>query len=189
MIFKINMKEIRTIDSIQLEHRAHTTIHKDQVEFPSGNVGEYLYVERDTSVAIIPLIEEQDGSFSTILVRQFRYPIKQTVSQFPMGFLNHGAATRQQAEDELEEETGFRSNKLTKIGEYFHDPGLNTQKTVVFIAKDLVETAQRLDETEDIEVEKVPVSELSKMIKSGAIADALTIALVYNLEQYLKTTQ
>ncbi len=181
----VNMKKPDVIKRTVVLQQGHTIIVNDRLRFPSGTEGQYLYVERDTSVAIIPIFEEKDGLY-TLLVKQYRYPIRQAVYQFPMGFAEHGVSHEDQARKELREETGYKAGKMQQIGEFFHDPGLNTQRTVVFLALNPTpEGNQQLDATEDIEVKKVSVGSLSEKIKRGEICDALTLTLVYKLEHYL----
>lgn len=171
------------------ERLGHTAIHKDKVRFPSGVEGEYWYVERDMSVAILPLIEGEDGLY-TLLVRQYRYPIGNAVYQFPMGFIEGTTAPATQAARELEEEAGYEAQDVEPIGEYYHDPGLNSQKTLIFVTKNpSVLPGQSLDDTEEVEVEKVPVASLESFIEEGKICDALMLALVLHLQMYLQKRQ
>lgn len=183
------MKEFDVLKKTVVLQQGHTIIHNDSLRFPSGVEGDYLYVERDTSVAIIPIIEETDGPY-TLLVKQYRYPIRQAVYQFPMGFVEKDIAHEDQARKELREETGYEATQIQSIGEFFHDPGLNTQRTIVFVSLNpTLKEDQNLDETEDIQMEKIPISSLKKMIKNGDICDALTLALVYQLENFLSNRQ
>lgn len=180
------MTNIDRIEQRILHKGVRTTVYNDRVRFPSGAEGDYVHVSRQASVAVAAVFTE-GGDNRTILVEQYRYPIAGHVLQFPMGFIEEGNTPEAQASAELREETGYKASRLAKIGRYYHDPGLNSQMTTVFVAGVIGSPEQQnLDDTESITVRTVPISALEAMIKSGQIRDALTITIVYLLESYLR---
>ena len=70
---------------------------------------------------------------------------------------------------ELEEETGYRAGKLKKLREVYPAIGYSNEQTIIFLATDLVKTQRHLDETEDIEVLKLPIEEVKEMLDKGEI--------------------
>ncbi len=55
-------------------------------------------------------------------------------------------------------------------------PGFCTEFMYAYVAKDLVPSRLAADDDEDIQVERVPMSRVSKLIRLGEIQDAKTIA-------------
>jgi ADP-ribose pyrophosphatase len=93
----------------------------------------------------------------------------------PAGTLKRGEAPEVGAARELEEELGLVSGRLEKLSEFFVSPGFCEEKMWVYLATDLTETKQQLDDDEIIEVVRVPFAQALGMITTGEIDDAKTI--------------
>ena len=65
--------------------------------------------------------------------------------------------------------------KMQKLTEFFVSPGFLTEKMHVFLATELIQTEQDLDEDEILSVEKISFDISYRMILSGEIEDAKTI--------------
>lgn len=123
-----------------------------------------------------------------ILIRQFRMPTLMNGNE--TGLLIETCAGLLDEDDpetcikkEIEEETGYKLDKVTKIFEAFMTPGAVTEKLYYFIAEytdDMkVNAGGGLDEEqEDIEVLEMPFSEAVKILNNGEIKDAKTILLL-----------
>ena len=123
------------------------------------------------SAVIIPVLD--DGTIA--LVRQYRHPAVRYLLEAPAGTLDHGEAPEQGAARELEEELGLVAGCLEKLCEFFVSPGFCEEKMWVYLATELTETGQRLEEDEIIEVVRLPFSQALSMITTGEIEDAKTI--------------
>ena len=77
--------------------------------------------------------------------------------------------------DECIQELGLVAGKLEKLSEFFVSPGFCEEKMWLYLATDLTETAQRLDDDEMIEVVRLPIERALQMITDGEIEDAKTI--------------
>lgn len=128
-------------------------------------------VHHPGSAVIIPVFE--DGTIA--LVRQYRHPAVRYLLEAPAGTLNHGEAPEQGAARELEEELGLVAGCLEKLCEFFVSPGFCEEKMWVYLATELTETGQRLEEDEIIEVVRLPFSQALSMITTNEIEDAKTI--------------
>jgi 8-oxo-dGTP pyrophosphatase MutT (NUDIX family) len=164
-----------------------TRIVKEEFECAKNKQGEYLIVEREPALMIIPVIKE-NGFVFTYLVKQHRYPIDKEVWQVPMGTLDEGKNLELHALEELRQETGLIAKSLEYQGEYYVDPGLSRQKCVVYIAKDITEGGkQELEESEEgMVAKKVTVEEFDILVKTGEINDSWAYASLHFLFQYLK---
>ena len=64
---------------------------------------------------------------------------------------------------------------MEKLSEFFVSPGFCEEKMWVFLATDLTEGQQHLDEDEILDVVRLPFADALEMITSGEIQDAKTI--------------
>ena len=128
-------------------------------------------VRHPGSAVIVPVFADD----TVALVRQYRHPAGRYLLEVPAGSLDEGETPEEAAARELEEELGFRAGALEKLSEFFVSPGFCEEKMWVYLATDLTETAQRLDDDEIVEVVRVPFSSALKMIAGGQIEDAKTI--------------
>jgi len=128
-------------------------------------------VHHPGSAVIVPVFD--DGTVA--LVRQYRHPAVKYLLEVPAGTLRRGEVPEIGAARELEEELGVVAANLTKLTEFFVSPGFCEEKMWVYLATDLTETKQQLEDDEIIEVVRVPLSQALNMISSGEIEDAKTI--------------
>ena len=128
-------------------------------------------VHHPGSAVIVPVFD--DGTIA--LVRQYRHPAVRYLLEAPAGTLRRGDDPETGATRELEEELGLVSGRLEKLSEFFVSPGFCEEKMWVYLATELTETQQQLDEDEVIEVVRIPFSQALGMITTGEIEDAKTI--------------
>ena len=128
-------------------------------------------VRHPGSAVIVPVFD--DGTIA--LVRQYRHPAVRYLLEAPAGTLRRGEVPEDGAARELEEELGVVAGRLEKLSEFFISPGFCEEKMWVYLATQLTETEQRLDDDEIIEVVRLPFSQALGMITTGEIEDAKTI--------------
>lgn len=123
------------------------------------------------SAVIVPVFADN----TVALVRQYRHAAGQYLLEIPAGSLDAGESPETGARRELEEEIGFRAAKLELLSEFYVSPGFLTEKMFLFLATELTETAQNLDEDEFVEIERLPLKVALQMVRTGQIEDAKTI--------------
>jgi ADP-ribose pyrophosphatase len=128
-------------------------------------------VHHPGSAVILPAFD--DGTIA--LVRQYRHPAVRYLLELPAGTLNDKERPEDGAARELEEELGLVAGKMEKLSEFFVSPGFCEEKMWLYLATDLTETAQRLEDDEMIEVVRLPIGRALQMITDGEIEDAKTI--------------
>jgi ADP-ribose pyrophosphatase len=128
-------------------------------------------VHHPGSAVILPAFD--DGTIA--LVRQYRHPAVKYLLELPAGTLNDQEPPEAGAARELEEEMGFVAGKLEKLSEFFVSPGYAEEKMWLYLATELTETQQRLEDDEMIEVVRLPIDRALQMITTGEIEDAKTI--------------
>jgi ADP-ribose pyrophosphatase len=128
-------------------------------------------VHHPGSAAIVAVGDDM----TVALVRQYRHAVVRYLLEIPAGTLASPERPEEGAARELEEELGVRAGRLEKLSEFFVSPGFVEEKMWVYLATDLTETAQRLEEDEMIEIVRVPFTRALEMIMDGEIEDAKTI--------------
>jgi ADP-ribose pyrophosphatase len=127
------------------------------------------------SCVVIPVFEDQ----TVALVRQYRHAAGKYLLEICAGTLNSGEDPEEGAVRELEEEIGVRSAKIEKIAEFYVSPGFLTEKMFVFLATELTETQQNLEEDELLTIERHSFPALFEMIRDGGVEDAKSIAGIF----------
>ena len=117
-----------------------------------------------------------DARGRVLLVRQYRLPARAMLWELPAGRLDPGEKPLQAARRELEEETGYRARKWKKLLCLYPSPGYVAEKMTVYVATRLVKGAPKPMEDERIRCRWFTPRELHRMIRTGRLADAKTIA-------------
>lgn len=129
-------------------------------------------VHHPGSAVIVPVFE--DGTVA--LVRQYRHPVVRYLLEIPAGTLRRGSERPEEgAARELEEEIGVRAGRMEKLAEFFVSPGFCEEKMWLYLATELTETAQALEEDEQVEVVRISFERAFEMMAAGEIEDAKTI--------------
>ena len=145
--------------------------HRDVIN-PSGNKGIYGVVHfKNLAIGIVPLDEQGN----TWLVGQYRYTIDQYSWEIPEGGCPLGTDPLASAQRELLEETGITAGKWEKILDFHTSNSVTDEAGMVFLARELSFGPSQPEETEKLEVRKLPFSEAVKMVESGEITDSLSI--------------
>ena len=145
----------------------------------SGVSGDYIVMNaRDWVVTIA----EKDNNF--LMVKQWRHGENKLSVEFPGGVIDAGEKPETAARRELEEETGFKTNKLTKLGSVNPNPALFSNHIHFFLAEDLIPTGkQHLDHDEFINYIEVPKDEIIKNMGTEEFPHGLMAAALF---MYLK---
>lgn len=128
-------------------------------------------VHHHGSAVILPIFD--DGTVA--LVRQYRHPAVRYLLEAPAGTLEDGERPDDGAARELQEELGLTAGRMEKLSEFFVSPGFCEEKMWVFLASDLTQGPQQLEDDENLEVVRLPIGDALEMITSGEIQDAKTI--------------
>ena len=142
------------------------------VRLPDGKEARREVIRHPGAVAIVVI----DADKNVLLVRQYRAAAGKILLEIPAGTLNPGEVPLTCALRELQEETGFRADKLEALGGIYAAPGYTTEFIHLFYATELIESRLALDEDEFIEVERVPFAEALAMIDRGEIADGKSVS-------------
>ena len=145
---------------------------------PSGNPGLYGKVSfKGHACGIIPL--DDDGG--TWLVGQYRYTLDRYSWEIPMGGVPVGADLLEGARRELREETGLSAGCWEKIATVDISNSVTDEVGSVFVARDLTPGPTAFDDTEQLEIRRLPFAEAVIMAMNGDITDALSVVGILKL--------
>lgn len=144
----------------------------DRVRLAGGAIGQREVVEHAGAVAVVPV----DAGGRVVMVRQYRHATGRYLLEIPAGGLEPGEAPEATAQRELQEETGFRAQAISRLGGFFLAPGYSSEYLHVYLAEGLSEDRLDGDEDEDIEIEALEVEAALTLVDEGKIEDAKSVA-------------
>ena len=154
----------------------------DEVELPNGEKSVREIVRHPGAVCVVPV--DNDGN--VIMVRQYRYAFSQVLLEIPAGKLEKGEEPLPAAMRELEEETGTVAGKIEYMGELYTTVAIFDEKIHMYLATDLTYKDAHPDQDEFLEVEKVPLDTLVKMVMDGEIKDSKTQVAILKADKILR---
>lgn len=162
----------------ELVYKGHIVdFYEDTVLVPNGNIVHWDFIGHKGAAAVVPVLD--DGRI--LMVRQYRNALDRYTLEIPAG----GREGVEEpyldcAHRELEEETGYKTEKenLEFLVSIHTTVAFCNEKIEVYVAKNLVKSAQNLDEDEFINVSAYTVDELLEKIFTGEIEDSKTMASI-----------
>lgn len=146
--------------------------YRDRMKVPNGHEVDWDLISHKGAAAVVAV--KDDGTL--FMVRQYRNPLERITLELPAGGLNSREEPPEDcARRELEEEIGYRAEKMEHLMDIFTTVAFCDEKISIYVASNLVLSKQHLDEDEFLEVVSYPVEELMQMIYDGKIQDSKTI--------------
>jgi len=147
-------------------------VHHEKVLTPAGTPGIYGRVHfRNQAIAIVAI----DADEHVFLVKQFRYARGEYSLEIPKGGGARDVDPLEIAKRELKEETGFTAAKWQHLLQVQISNSVTNQDGHVFVAEQLMAGEQSLDDSEDIEVFRVPLADAIAMACDGRITDDFSV--------------
>lgn len=144
----------------------------NEVINPAGNPGIYGLIHfKHQAVLILPI----DDQGNTYLVGQYRLALDSYSWELPKGGCPAGEDLLAAARRELEEETGLIAEDWRKLLSVDLSNSVTDDVGTCFLAKNLTQGEQKLEDTEDISVKKVPLEKAIEMAYNGEITDVLSV--------------
>ena len=183
MVFKKTLRKKATVNRTHELYRGKLfSFFKEDITLPNGRRTEIATVRHPGSTGIVPLFD--DGTIA--MVSQYRHPIGDYLLEIPAGTIEHGESPLNCARRELEEEVGLVAQEFIEVAQIYIVPAYSDERIHVYLAKDLAESKQNLDQDEIIHVVKYPLNEVMQMIGQGIITDALTILALQHTWRYIR---
>jgi ADP-ribose diphosphatase len=162
----------KTIQSNLIFENPWIELYEDKVKTRTGAIMDYTWYKSSNVVVIIPFITEN----TLIMIRQYRYPLRKVLLEFPAGHMEDDEDAEITAKRELLEETGYFANEIEHVYMYHPSVSKSRQLVHVFRAKGLVKSKPKHDRTEDIrDIEILSVEQLKYMIKDRKVESAGTL--------------
>ncbi|MFT4193879.1 NUDIX domain-containing protein [Ottowia sp.] len=161
---------------------------RDEVRLPDGGTARREYIVHPGAVMVVPLLQTADGAPRLVLERQYRYPVRQTLIEFPAGKIDPGEDTLACARRELLEETGYTACEWARAGVLHPVVAYSTEFIEVWFARSLTLGERRLDEGEFLEVFTATPGELLQWCQGGQVTDAKTLIGAFWLQNVLAGT-
>ncbi len=174
----------KTLESEQIFKSGLVSIDKEKCQMPDGRIMPSYYILRFPDwVNVMPVTKDR----KVVLIKQYRHATGLVHWEVPGGAVHRGEDARLGALRELEEETGYSSSQLIKVGETFPNPALQDNKIHTYLALDCeLKGTQTLDPYEDIEVEAIPLEELEVWLRRGDFNHNIVVASIYQCLDYLR---
>lgn len=166
--------EEKTLSSKVVYEGKVITVIKDDVEVADGHKSFREVILHSGGVVVVALKNDD----TILLVKQYRYPLKQVNLELPAGKLEIGENPDEACKRELEEETGYQAKTWKFLGYINTTPGICTEKLYLYLAKDLEFVGEHPDEGEILKCNEYKLSEVLKMIQNGEINDSKTICAI-----------
>lgn len=145
--------------------------HEDVLN-PSGGKGIYGVVHyKNKAIGVIPI----DNEGYIYLVGQYRYPLNEYSWELPEGGGPMDEDPLEAAKRELLEETGLIANKWTKISRVHLSNSVGDEEGFLYVAEDLTQAEWQPEETEELHVHKVLLSDAVEMVMNSEITDSLSM--------------
>lgn len=161
----------KTLHSELIYQGRFLKILRDQVQLPDGGIGHREYIQHPGAAAILPILD----SGEIILVEQYRHALKKVFLEIPAGKRDKGEALEVTATRELEEETGYKAQKLEFLTVIHPVIGYADEAIHIYKASGLIPGPQKLDAGEFLELKKFTSEELKEKVLNGEITDVKTL--------------
>ncbi len=148
-------------------------VYTDTIVEPGGHRNVRDVVRHHGSVVILAADDAADPNI--LLVRQYRHAAGQFLLELPAGHRDPGEAALSAARRELAEETGYSARRWKRLAHYYASPGFLGEAMTLYLAEGLTLGSAAPEEDENLQLERVPLSRLLKMVKAGKILDGKTI--------------
>lgn len=166
------MKNYKIIKSENIFKGKVFDLRIDEIEYNSGNNGIREVVVHPGGTVIVPV--KNDGKI--IMVNQFRYPLQKFLLELPAGKLDKNENPIDCALRELEEETGYKAEKIVELGAIYTTPGYSTELLQIYLAENLLPGNHNREEGEyGMEVLELTLEDIDRKIISGEILDSKSI--------------
>ena len=157
-------------------------VTSEQIKEPTG-----VRVRRDIihhpGSVVVMVVDDCGRELRVLLARQYRYAANDRLWELPAGRVDPGERELDGAKRELMEETGYTARRWRLAMRFYVSPGFLDETMAVYVASQLQLGKAQPEEDEVIAKRFFPLSAIVRMVMSGKIRDAKTIAGVLWLAQ------
>ena len=160
------------------------TVHKATFEREGdGEKADFFLINNPDWVNVIGVTKEKQAIF----IEQYRPGSESMIFEIPGGMIDEGEDPEATVRRELEEETGYKPNRLIKVGCSYPNPAQQGNKLYSYLALDCERSGRtNFDEHESMVTKLVPLQQIAELVHNGVITHSLAITAIYYAERYLK---
>jgi ADP-ribose pyrophosphatase len=153
-------------------------VEHHEVLGPSGGPGVYGTVHfKNQATGVVPI----DENGNVILVGQYRFPLHAYSWEIPEGGGPHSVAALESSQRELREECGLAARCWQEIQAMDLSNSVTDEHSTAFLAWELCDAPAQPDETEMLQVARVPFWDAVERVKRGEIRDAISVAALLRI--------
>jgi len=153
----------------------------EHASLPNGVEIDLAVIRHPGAAAIVAL----DDAGNLTMLHQYRHAVGGYLWEIPAGCRNAGETPLLCAQRELAEEAGLSARRWDHLGTIVTIPSFCDERIDLYLARDLDVATGTPDVDEVIRVEKRSLAAAMRMIRSGEIIDAKTIAALYRARDVL----
>lgn len=168
------------VSSAQVYKGHFLIVKRDVIRLPDGSAAAREYIVHPGAVMVVPLLD--DGRL--LMERQYRYPMRRVMLEFPAGKLDAGESPLACGQRELLEETGYTAREWALAGAMHNAIAYSDEVIHICFARGLTAGKQRLDEGEFLDLVHCRVDELDALVASGSVTDAKTLVGLQWLQRW-----
>jgi ADP-ribose pyrophosphatase len=165
------MQEI-LISSKEIYSGRAVRLKVDTIKKMSGDITTREIVWHSDCIAVVVV----DDEGNVIMEKQYRRPADKVLLEIPAGGIDGDETPEEAVIRELQEEIGYLPRQVVKLGGFYSAPGYCTEFLHLFLAKELVPSRLTAEDTDEIDIVRVPFSEIPSLISAGQICDAKSVA-------------
>lgn len=183
----MKMKENTLPELLSVSTIAKTRIFELEsvdLRFSNGELRTYERMKPASrgAVMVIPIYQDQ-----LVLVKEYAVGPERYELGFPKGAIDLGESPSESANRELQEEIGFKAERLTPLRELYSSPSHMFALMHVFIAEELSPSTLAGDEPEPLEIVYIPLANIDELLTDPTFSESRNLAALFLFKAWLQT--
>ncbi len=155
----------------------------DDCRMANGTMIAPFYVNHIPDFVVVIAVTD-DGQIP--MIYQYRHGLREVIPEIPAGCVEVGEDFEAAAKRELLEETGYQADDLQFLFKIAPNASCLTNYAWCYLAQHAKKTScQKLDTTEEIEVELMSIPKVKEMLQTGQILQSVHAAALYRAFEVL----